>query len=371
METPPDAKSSSAPKRQFPRPASKSASTDDSDSEREPSYRSMSLPFGTSRHSRTSNLDSTSTNRYFSSGSQYESTTSTRKFDDLSQDDPNLPSTFLLSGTCPRETSSRYINESCPIACVYILSSSPSSEACRHLKSLFPEPFQTHVVIRPSYTSSVEEQQSSKLSEQHRILDLAARSEESYPELPTIILKDTSYTHLSASTLRKKIEAGFDLLECDPAEDTRGNWDIFYLCRWLDRCDLYTDPHELVRTYSPCGLQAFVLSPKGRRQLIETGCVSTSLDRHFNTQIEKKNLTAICYRVNLFDYSSSSSSLKNASKLSQCRRPVRKHPQMISPVFYTVVILLFGFVLFGWSWYRAKHSSKMKSCSGQNLEDRS
>lgn len=51
-------------------------------------------------------------------------------------------------------------------------------------------------------------------------------------------------------------------------------WDLLYLCKWLDRCDLYPQYQKsnsnyfTVRSYFPNGLQALIVSPQGRVKIL-------------------------------------------------------------------------------------------------------
>jgi hypothetical protein len=123
------------------------------------------------------------------------------------------------------EFESEIESESEIVARVYILSSNPNSERCQRLKSLFGPSFLTEVSI---FSSPISKGSSHDLKrdEQYRIVEAMIQSEESDPQLPTLILKDTSITHLSRKTLEKKIRTGLQLLSSE--SDPRGCWDIFY-----------------------------------------------------------------------------------------------------------------------------------------------
>lgn len=52
------------------------------------------------------------------------------------------------------------------------------------------------------------------------------------------------------------------------------NFDIFYLANWADRCDLYSDIHEvdnfkIVKTLSPHGTSCLLFSPSGRELFLK------------------------------------------------------------------------------------------------------
>lgn len=84
-------------------------------------------------------------------------------------------------------------------------------------------------------------------------------------------------------------------------------FDIMYLSRWADRCDLYTDMHELynfkiVETQSPFGISGFLLSARGLdiyRQ--QTPIAYQSLTYNLNKYTEKV-LKAYTTLPPVFDY---------------------------------------------------------------------
>lgn len=80
------------------------------------------------------------------------------------------------------------------------------------------------------------------------------------------------------------------------------DWDLFYLCKWLDRCDLYDDygeigPIKTVRTYFPNGIQALIVSPEGRGKILKYGF---SEEFHLVSKIREGGLVAYCSTLNIF-----------------------------------------------------------------------
>jgi hypothetical protein len=222
-----------------------------------------------------------------------------------------------------------------------------------------------------------------KRDEQNRIFTILAESEKKHRDKPVIIIKETSITHLSGKALHKKIENALRLMVSSSEKDgwdDRYGWDIFYLCRWLDRYDLYDRGSnllmsgereikggragreerggdqaleiqypEIVRSWSPHGLQAFVVSPRGREKLLRRGHIDISMDRYINEEIEEGRLKAVCYRDNLFNYDMNQivgskygvviPSDKDLAKMSQYRRPPVESHDKISPVLYTIIVI--------------------------------
>lgn len=82
-----------------------------------------------------------------------------------------------------------------------------------------------------------------------------------YPNSPVCIIKETSISLASPDSIADSILSGVNI----------ENWDVLYLCKWLDRCDLYTSRKPVlgsnlvyVTTQSPKGVQALLFAPSGR-----------------------------------------------------------------------------------------------------------
>jgi len=206
-----------------------------------------------------------------------------------------------------------------------------------------------------------DDEDGAKRNEQSRVLQVISDAVSTHHSSPPCILviKSSSTTHLSCDSVYTKICQAVDLLsdESDPC----GKWDIFYLCRWLDRCDLHQPSlacPDLVRTWSPFGLQAVMVSPSGARKLLHQGASKVSLDRTLNRMIEQDKLKAISYRHNLFDHTLVGASTdKDLAKLTLCRRAPRPAPPMISLEFYVVVVFFCLLVLSVAAWFSWRRTS--------------
>lgn len=118
-----------------------------------------------------------------------------------------------------------------------------------------------------------------------------------------------------------------------------GNWDIFYLCKWLDRCDKYRDDPDKKsfdgeqgtyhRTYSPFGIQAMMFTPKTRDILLgfremtngkKFELIRSSLDKQLNYEIDQLNLKATSMSPNLFEFDPMRArTIDDYKKLTHCR----------------------------------------------------
>lgn len=119
-----------------------------------------------------------------------------------------------------------------------------------------------------------------------------------------ILCKDTSVSNASSSTIMKTIYEIIDNFDNNP-------WDITYLCKWLDRCDMYSDRYDLsdsnsklVRTYSPYGTQCLLISPRGQDKLLDLYPFLKSKKNGFLSVMESDDKTS--ESSNKFDVSNSS-----------------------------------------------------------------
>src|SRR3984885_4725488 len=85
------------------------------------------------------------------------------------------------------------------------------------------------------------------------------------PSSCVLLIKDSSVTHADSETLSRVLGQ----------VASHPQWDVAYLCKWQDRCDLYSDRTVvdgtmavLARTVSPKGFQAVMVSPAGRDLLL-------------------------------------------------------------------------------------------------------
>jgi len=194
-------------------------------------------------------------------------------------------------------------------------------------------------------------------AERDQILSALEKADDSY----ILIIKDTSVTVLPS------VE---DIIRYILVRN-HSNFDIFYLGKWLDRCDLYRNKEvvpystaSIVATSCPQGLQAAIFSPKGsniilgRHPMNDGGYFkATELDRlteQITNNILSGNIKALCYVPNIFDFNVlEAKDDKDFAKTEDCQIPVPiKHPDnegwvnLWSYVIIFIVILLISVVLY-------------------------
>lgn len=180
---------------------------------------------------------------------------------------------------------------------------------------------------------------------------------------PCIIIKDTSTSASSpdvvAATVRRCLSVP--------------NFDLCYLCKWLDMCQLYIDATNndsskneisIMRTKSPNGVQAILFTPRGRdvvlgTQVMSNGrrfCIECNLSKSLNKDIYDCNISAICTVPNLIEYDIALNSTSNSDflKANECQ-PVslpQENVQNNEGNIVGFVILAFLTIMVAWAFLR-------------------
>ncbi|PCJ24624.1 MAG: hypothetical protein COA94_07155 [Rickettsiales bacterium] len=236
---------------------------------------------------------------------------------------------------------------------VCVLTLKKESENVKRISSIFSDEIYnlilipiTNIVDSVSNVSDVESHLDTK-----RMLHALDMSKTIDPEAITIILKDTSIFSSKKDHVLEVIKTSLEV------ED----WDLVYLNRWLDRCDLYTDDRhrvgntftEIIRTRSPNGTQAIMFSVIGRDRILGVEplrdstyfkLVNISIDTLLNISIENSSLFAYVIVPNLVEFDIGvSSTLSNLAKMSECRAPPDVSNKGLLPftLFLGIVICTF------------------------------
>jgi hypothetical protein len=175
-----------------------------------------------------------------------------------------------------------------------------------------------------------------------------------------VVLKDTCHTLCSKKTIVSKISSLLSVPD----------WDVAYLCRWLDRCDLNEEiSRDIYSVKSPHGSQALIFSSDGiKRFLCEKPLRngkqwpwevleknSFSLSTCLNSAISKGALRAICITPNLFEFDieANEKTETNLVKMTLCRRPETPQEENSGVIPFTwFLVIVLGIILFAWVlWY--------------------
>lgn len=230
---------------------------------------------------------------------------------------------------------------------VCILSSDSHSQKTKLLSKLFSDDFfivttlNLPVTKNPPKTEDISEDQA---IERYRIIKALKHCQKKYPNNASIIIKDNSVSS-SCRDVIKKTCLSINCLD----------YDICYLCVWLDRCDLYKKIKKIEettirinKTESPHGLQAVMFSPKGRKIILGIKKMRNNhpfpsarkpLDTELNEQIECDNIKALCTTPNLFSFDvSESNSVIDLAKMSVCRRPEQNIESCDESNYFWIII---------------------------------
>ncbi len=111
-----------------------------------------------------------------------------------------------------------------------------------------------------------------------------------------LFLKDDSITNFSAGDI--------DLLLRDVIKNDE--FDIFMLCRWMDKCEKYSGFRPIgkifssTRTFAPSGLQAVLINPIYFERILEY-----TADAQILSEISSTKTLAFCCLPNLFEFDTS------------------------------------------------------------------
>lgn len=187
------------------------------------------------------------------------------------------------------------------------------------------------------------------------LLTALSKSREQDTESYCIVIKDTSTTNVDSVTMESLVKSAINLKK----------WDLTYLCRWLDRCDLYKEDllpitrlTSIYKSTSPNGTQCIMFSPEGRDKILgfeklPNGSyflpLNQSLDSSLNSCIEEGQLTANVFSPNIIEFDiADRDSVSDLAKLSDCRRPEPENATGPLPMIIFIVIVV-GVILLVWA----------------------
>ena len=250
---------------------------------------------------------------------------------------------------------------------VYISSSSQDSDNIKGLNRLFCRSyFDVHIKSIPVPSVPIDNVNS------YRFIEIMKHSYKKTPQNYVLYLKDNSVTSSDSETIKKVIKT---------AIKNKG-WDLLYLCRWLDRCDLYNkmkDTHrdvpgtniKLTRTISPNGIQSILFSPEGLKKLLgyttrntkRPLMVAKDLSNRLRLSIESGELYAMATIPNIFSYNVlDADSMSDLAKMVVCRRPTHiQHSSKnnIGPMIWFFIIVVVSIMILGALYHLGAKNSNL------------
>lgn len=177
-------------------------------------------------------------------------------------------------------------------------------------------------------------------SEKEMILRALNKAKYINPDSNCLLIKDTSTTMFGPDDL-------YEILQYNLR-----NYDLLYLCRWSDSCNLHRDFEEfagitIATTNRPQGFQTVLISPKLRDMIL---CPSFVYNDYIENIISKMiynrfiKAKTVLYNVFNFDVTSVKNN-KDYLKLNQCTHVIPRKDSGISSSTYFFVGSLIGLIV--------------------------
>lgn len=217
---------------------------------------------------------------------------------------------------------------------VYILESSDNSAQSEMVRHLFSDAlFSTCIVkidVPQEFIHKHEHLSPQDASELFQFRWCLSEAKKRSPDSHVIVVKDTSTSNADPKSIAEIVASA--------QQDNK--WDICYLCKWMDRCDLYTDKTSIsgkatiiTKTYSPYGCQALLFSTQGRDMILGDCKVkgggyleyNKCLSETLNHNIGQRKIDATCIVPNLISFDLSQGGTdSDYEKLRECRDVEKK-----------------------------------------------
>lgn len=219
---------------------------------------------------------------------------------------PSTADRILADADAGLAHSTRTVSKNHDVVLVYVLTADSSSTEAQLVADLFENPPFVATLTTVNMPTDVSKHE----AEWHRIR-WALTNSRSKGAKYTIVVKDSTVSSSSPADLARLVETVIQT----------SKFDVFYLCKWQDRCDLYNDRQSLsdttsslVKTQSPHGTQALMFSESGRDIMLGDkpmrngkflDYTSGSVSDLLNKAITEGNLVAHTVTPNACGYNSS------------------------------------------------------------------
>jgi hypothetical protein len=218
---------------------------------------------------------------------------------------------------------------------VYILTDNPKSDRVKTVKNIFSNSIFT-VSIVSVLPADEKKEGSTEIKyidneiniEYHRVMASLNDAYMHYKDNYCIVVKDTTISGTDAKTIS----------EVASLMESKNNADIVYLCKWNDKCNLYTNKEQvmstgsmMVKTQSPNGIQCTMFSPNGRNIVLGKKNMKNKqkfqlhkerdkdIGYALNIEILNNNIDASCMVPNLVDFDPTAAKCdKDYNKSKEC-----------------------------------------------------
>lgn len=217
---------------------------------------------------------------------------------------------------------------------VYIIDLDGDKSRIEYLQSLFGSYLFNVNIISQERPRDLQKYQKTGFDEEaaleyYRILWCLNHSAEHYPDIPVMIVQSDVTTRASTDTITRVVS---DILPL--------KWDVCYLSKWLDSCDLYKEKLPIhkdgtifTRAVSPLGSSAWIVRPSFRDVLrgartFEDGSTlefQKNIGQTISNSILSDKLNAATVSPNLFDFDiNTAKKPSDFVKTQECRDPLRE-----------------------------------------------
>lgn len=180
---------------------------------------------------------------------------------------------------------------------VFIINTEPSStkDNINNLKNTFSNSFFKTKIIKISNSKNYNKSNNINyydFVQNERIMKIFEYSLKNYPNLPCIIILDTSITYEPSDKMLEKIKSIIDL-------------DICYLCKWSVDVDNHESKFkDVYKINKPNGFQAIFFSNKSMNLIFNDYDYNSNetFTTNINNIISKKLLDCYCFTPNIINY---------------------------------------------------------------------
>jgi hypothetical protein len=237
---------------------------------------------------------------------------------------------------------------------VYIIRDEHHQDRRMRLRSLFSSDIFRVIVPNIPFT---DEDSTKEKREAYQVGWCLSDAKESFPKNPVIVVKDSSLCVADSETVSGVISSCLSV----------GDFHICYLCKWSDKCHLYSHRKEvshtknsIAKTQSPHGVQALLFTPEGRDLVLgikpmkdgEFFRARGSLSKSLNHHIVRGHINAFCVVPNLvaFDISLATDD-EDFLKVNECEPvnyPIVDGGNGVN-VYIAIIIIVILFIVLVWA----------------------
>jgi hypothetical protein len=255
---------------------------------------------------------------------------------------------------------------------VYILTDNPKSDRVKTVKNIFSNPIFTVSIVS---VLPVDEKKETEIKyidnetniEYHRVIASLNDAYMNYKHNYCIVVKDTTISSTEAKTVA----------EVASTMEQKNNADILYLCKWNDKCHLYTNKEQvlstgsmMVKTQSPNGIQCIMFSPNGRDIVLGKRNMKNKqkFELHkekdkdigyaLNREVLNNNIDASCMVPNLVDYDPTAAKCdKDYNKSKECEDLSNKSTGNTgTSSFWWIIIVILIIIIIVWAIIKLRNN---------------